>query len=130
MNEKSYKTIIIVLSVVAAISVGLCIYFGTANPSRTGEELANTIKDNEFTIRDQERTILALQSDLSAARGATASALERAGDAERELGSIVGDVRQSAERINRLGTGASDLIERQRIINELFGRLATNYSQP
>jgi len=130
VNEKKYKIIIIILSIVCAISIGLCIYYGRADASRLGEELSTTIRDQRDTIVDQRRTIEQLQDDLSGARTATESALRRAGDAERELGTINGLVGQSIERVNRLGTGTADLVERQRLINDLFAKLAANYNKP
>jgi chromosome segregation ATPase len=85
LSEKRYKTIIIVLSIVAAISIGLCIYFGTADPSRTGEELASTVAEQEHTILDQRRTIEELQSDLSGARESVEEAYLKAQKAEQSI---------------------------------------------
>jgi predicted nucleic acid-binding Zn-ribbon protein len=123
MNEKNYRIIIIILSIVTAISIGIGIYFGTANPSRTGEKLTLTVEQQRNTIENQRATIEQLQNDLSGVRESIVEATGRADDLERQLGRIAEFASESAVRIDRASIGTGTAVERQQRINQLVGEL-------
>jgi molybdopterin converting factor small subunit len=129
MNEKIKNKIIIGLIIGFVISTGLCIYFGTANPSRIGEQLTLTVEQQRSTLETQRRTIEQLQSDLSAARESVESASRRADELGGRINGAIESLDRSIERVDTIARGTYTIIERQRLINEEFATFAANYRE-
>jgi uncharacterized membrane-anchored protein YhcB (DUF1043 family) len=129
MNEKFKNKLIIGLAIAFIISTGFCIYFGATNTSRTGEQLTLTIEQQRNTLENQRRTIEQLQSDLSAARESAESAHARTIELTGRISDAIVIVERSANGIESVTRGTLSAIERQRLINELFATIATDYRE-
>lgn len=113
MDVKVYKRIIIVLSIVCAISIGIGIYFARpADPTAIGNELISTVEKQRLTIEQ-------LQSDLSGAKSAVTDADRNADELKLGIRGALDIVERSAERIDGITDSTLTAVQRQLRINEL-----------
>jgi hypothetical protein len=110
MNEKNYKRIIIILSIICAISIGIGVYF--AWPTSTETKLNGVIEA-------QRNTIIGLQSDLSGAKSAVTDADRNADELKLGIRGALDIVERSAERIDGITDSTLTAVQRQLRINEL-----------
>jgi len=122
METKWYKRIIIILGIIALISTALCIYFGAVNPSKKGQELADTIERQAETILTQRDTILELQDNHAAALIAVESAQGKAGLLEVNANEILIITRRQNDNLLSIAeiAGGINLINIRSSVEAIF----------
>jgi hypothetical protein len=127
MNER-YKIIIVILGILLAVSIGFNIHYGRpAQPGRTGEQLAAAIDEQGDYILISRESLEQLRSDINTATVAAESANRRVNELNGTAKFIYGIALGSVERSDIITRGNYSLIERQRLIVELYADHDKNY---
>lgn len=116
MNEKNYKKIIIVLSIVCAISIGFSIYYGTARnvESADTDKLTNTIT----AISERNEQLINELNSVKSDRDELERLNQRSIDGVGELRQISTEM---ATTSNQIGSSNQRL---KLILNELATRIS------
>jgi hypothetical protein len=125
MNER-YKIIIVILGILLAVSIGFNIG-RPAQPGRTGEQLATAIDEQGDFILVSREAIEQFRSAISTATEAAESANRRVNELNGTTRFIYGIALGSVERSDNIARGNYSLIERQRLIIELYADHDKNY---
>lgn len=129
MNEKNYKKIIVILSVVCAIAIGFSIYYAFPGKLAYAEQLRNTISELRTAFDEQRENNEQLLADISAANERATELDGKLGRVEQLARSADGIITDIRTTVQNSGGTIQQLIERQRLIAEGVRRLQANNQQ-